>query len=140
MDCDRNICYASESCDTCEIMQREKAKKAGKCIYEFEREVNQVLWEKFFTGKHDYGRDGNDFENDTFIARSYDWSDEDRNDWHFLHKPSGFKLQWYKYPLRSPQVNMEISHEQFLDILKDCFNSLHENVKYDLNKWWKIKG
>ena len=33
--------------------------------------------------------------------------------------------------------NMEITHEQFLTVLRDCFNSLHKNVKYDIEPWWK---
>lgn len=138
MECDRNLCYAAESCDKCEIKLRNDEIEQGKCVYPIEREVNQVLWFSVFTGPYEYGRDGNDFENDVFLIRSYDWSDEENNEYHFLHKPSGFKLQWYKYPLRCPYSNMEISHEDFLAVLRDCLNSLNEKVHYNINSpWWK---
>ena len=107
-----------------------------ECKYHIEREVNQVLWFSVFDGEHSYGRDGNDFENNTFKIKSYDWNDDDNNDYHFWHKPSGLKIYWYKYPLRSPMSNMEITHEQFLSVLRDCFNSLKTGVSYDIERWW----
>jgi len=141
MDCDRNMCYRNDSCETCEINKQENDRLAGKCIYPMEREVNQVLWFSIFTGKHEYGRDGNNFENNVFMIKSYDWTDDGNNEFHFLHKPSGFKVQWYKYPLRSPMANMELSHEDFLAVLRDCYNSLNEFRQYNIqNKWWKRKS
>ena len=103
-----------------------------ECKYEFERQVNQVIWYSVF--EEPFHIDG--FENDVFKIKKYDWNDDDNNDYHFWHKPSGFKLQWYKYPLRSPMANMEITHEQFLAIVRDCFNSLNEKVTYHIEKWW----
>ena len=88
------------------------------------------------------GIDGNNYENNTFAVRSYDWVDEDKNDWHFWHKPSGLKVEWYKYPLRGFEANMDITYDQFLEVLWDCTNSMeHEkdsNIKYfhDVHKWW----
>lgn len=107
-----------------------------ECKYQLEREVNQVLWDSIFDGQYDYGRYGDDFENDTFQIRSYCWNEEYDNDYHFYHKPSGLKIYWYKYPLRSPMSNMEITHEQFLSILRDCFNSMNTGVYYDIETWW----
>lgn len=109
------------------------------CKYQFEREVNEILWYSIFGGEHSYGRDGNNFENNTFEIKSYNWNDEDNNDYHFWHKPSGLKISWYKYPLRSPMSNMEITHEQFLTILRDCFNSLKTGVYYGIKPWWNVK-
>lgn len=113
------------------------------CDIRMEREVNQILWHKIM-GNLGQSWD-NIFENDTFVVRAYDWEDWDedlsRNDWHFWHKPSGFKLEWYKYPLRSPWANMDITHEQFLNILYDCHNSMEEGKKcrvlYSVIKWWE---
>ena len=86
------------------------------------------------------GIDGNDYENDTFAVRSYNWVDEDANDWHFWHKPSGLKIEWYKYPLRGFEVNMEITDDQFLDVLRDCTNSMEDGkavrVLHDIRRWW----
>ena len=104
--------------------------------YEFERKVNQVIWASVFNDPTlDYFRE-NGYENSTFEVKPYNWNDEEENDYHFWHKPSGFKLQWYKYPLRSPMVNMEITHEQFLDVLRDCHNSVHKNCWYSVDEWW----
>lgn len=134
MDCDRNICYATESCEKCVIMQREKDSLSGKCIYPFEREVNGALWSKFLG---DFGEnDASHFENETFEVKAYDWSEKDDNDYHFHHKPSGFKIQWYKYALRGAMSNMEITHEQFLNIMKHCHNSMNPREPYDMEKWW----
>ena len=119
--------------------------KGDKCDIPFERSTNEVLWNYTMVLKSKWedtlGMNGNDYENDTFMVRSYDWGLNDeadkRNEYHFWHKPSGFKLQWYKYPLRDPYVNMYITHEQFLDILRDCTNSIHPNFTYAINEWWK---
>ena len=119
--------------------------KSDKCDIPFERSTNEVLWNYTMIlkskGKDTLGMNGNDYENDTFMVRSYDWGLDDeadkRNEYHFWHKPSGFKLQWYKYPLRDPYVNMDITHEQFLDVLRDCMNSIHPNFTYAINEWWK---
>ena len=119
--------------------------KSDKCDIPFERSTNEVLWNYTMVLKSKWedilGNNGHDYENDTFMVRSYDWGLDDeantRNEYHLWHKPSGFKLQWYKYPLRDPYVNMDISHEQFLDILRDCTNSIHPNFTYAINEWWK---
>ena len=104
------------------------------------RMVSQILWEHCMG---DLGTNGNDHENETFAVRSYNWSDEEElNDWHLWHKPSGFRLAWYKYPLRGFAANMSISDAQFLDILRDCQNSLdkEKNVKvhvmHGFDPWW----
>ena len=103
-------------------------------MYVMEREVNQIIWSHFMRG--DVGH-YEKFENDTFIVKPYDWSDNDDNAWHFYHKPSGLKVQWYKYPLRSPYSNMEITHEQWRDVLVDCYNSTHHLIEYDYDAWWE---
>ena len=107
-----------------------------KCKYRFERDVNEILWYSVFDGKYSYGRNGNDFENDIFKVKSYDWGEDGNNDCHFWHKPSGLKICWYKYQLRSPMSNIEITHEQFLSVLRDCFNSLKTGYYYDIKQWW----
>lgn len=104
-----------------------------ECKYKFEREVNQVLWNSIFVDDR-FGRE--DFENNTFKIKPYSWNEENDNDYHFYHKPSGLKIYWYKYPLRSPMSNMEITHEQFLTVLRDCFNSLETGVYYGIEPWW----
>ena len=114
------------------------------CDIRMERQVNQILWGEIMGDLgHNWDRT---YANDTFEVRAYDWADadDDSNAWHFWHKPSGFKLEWYKYPLRSPYANMDITHEQFLNILYDCHNSMEEGKKcrvlYDVVRWWEEKS
>lgn len=79
------------------------------------------------------------FENDTFLLRPYSWEDEDekgKNEYHFHHKPSGLRVYWYKYPLRSPQANMDVTPYDFETVLDDCRNSLNTQVTKQLKKWW----
>ena len=121
-------------------------------MVEFERQVNETLWYAIMLELYQGEKY---FENDIFIVRPYCWEDIDTvvervddkyihdNSWHFYHKPSGFKLSWYKYPLRSVDANMNISHEQFYAILKDCMNSVPEHngkhakfVDKTFEKWW----
>lgn len=111
-----------------------------RCTHEFEREVNEVLWYHFMPKTI---RDGTDLiETNCFIIRPYSWDDTDTgaNNWHFWHKGSNFRLQWYKYPIRSPMVNYPITHEEFLEILKDCWNFWqrdHSGIGYYQSyKWW----
>lgn len=104
-----------------------------------DRKVWQILWAYILGDKFGYG--GEHFENDTFEYIPYSWSDDGTNEYHFFHKPSGFKIQWYKYALRGAECNMKISDNQFVDILYDCANSLEEGKEvrflHDINKWWE---
>lgn len=111
--------------------------------YRVNRKVWQILWD-YILGKRGFGlNDGRYFENDIFEYKSYCWFDDDdieRNEYHFYHKPSGFKIQWYKYALRGAYCNMDITDSQFIDILYDCLNSLQigSDVRFihDVDKWW----
>ena len=139
-----NSYFGSYFCNKCGYWGNGNM-KSDKCDIPFERSTNEVLWNYTMVLKSKWedilGNNGHDYENDTFMVRSYDWGLDDeankKNEYHFWHEPSGFKLQWYKYPLRDPYVNMDISHEQFLDILRDCMNSIHPNFTYAINEWWK---
>lgn len=139
-----NSYFGSYFCNKCGYWGDGEMKN-DKCDIPFERSTNEVLWNYTMVLKSKWedilGNNGHDYENDTFMVRSYDWGLDDeankKNEYHFWHKPSGFKLQWYKYPLRDPYVNMDISHEQFLDVLRDCTNSIHPNFTYAINEWWK---
>ena len=112
--------------------------------YRVNRKVWQILWD-YILGKCGFGlNDGRYFENDIFEYKSYCWFDDgddiERNEYHFYHKPSGFKIQWYKYALRGAYCNMNITDSQFIDILYDCLNSLQigSDIRFihDVDKWW----
>ena len=113
--------------------------------YQVNRKVWQILWASIMSS-YGFGWGGNDFENDTFQFRAYRWNDIDENpdnhnDYHFWHKPTGFKIEWYKYPLRGAYCNQQISDNQFVDILYDCINSIERKKKpsiiHDIDKWWQ---
>mgnify|MGYP003300896419 CR=1 FL=1 len=118
----------------------------NKMEYNINRKVWQPLWgyitdSDAIGGQEMFEGCCEKFENDIFQIIPYSWDERYwNNDYNFWHKPSGFKLSWYKYPLRGALSNMEISDEQFVDILYDCVNSLEEGkqykVLYDVNNWW----
>lgn len=112
--------------------------------FEFERLVNECIWRDQLSRidvliPKGYQSPGYEhFENDCFVIRPYDWNEPEEPLPNFEHKPSGFKLWWYKYPMRSAECNMEITHEQFFDILVDCRNSFESHRVYAYNdEWWK---
>ena len=122
---------------------------------EIERMVNQTLW---YAIMYEPYQGEKYFENDTFIVRPFSWEGEvwdsnikydekysHDNSWHFWHKPSGLKIQWYKYPLRGIEANMDITNEQFYAVLQDCMNSTDERrrpgdsitfVDSTFKSWW----
>lgn len=107
-------------------------------------QVNRKVWDWLWAatlGAENLGaNDGRKFENEIFVCDAYDWSDDAEQPYNFWHKPSGFKISWYKYALRGAWCNMEITDAQFVDILEDCLGSYRstENCKvnYCPNKWW----
>ena len=103
--------------------------------YELQREVNQELWGQIMEEPY---ADNAEFENETFKLIPYSWDDCVPNDYHFWHKPSGLKIQWYKYPLRGAMTNMKITSEQLRAVLYDCMNSTHPRFTMDIKneKWW----
>lgn len=48
----------------------------------------------------------------------------------FYHKPTGFSLQWYKYPLRDSYKNQDINYEGFKAIVKDCLISVWRDTGF----------
>lgn len=42
----------------------------------------------------------------------------------FWYKPTGLKIEWYKYPLRDSYINQEIKLRDFMDIIDECIKSL----------------
>lgn len=110
--------------------------------YMFERNINEELFNKIFGEIYeDLSYGSNKIENRTFSLRPYDWKDETKNrldegGYNLWHKPSGFKLTWYKHPLRGAESNMKINHEQFRQILIHCKKSLN-GCSEDYYPWWE---
>lgn len=49
----------------------------------------------------------------------------------FWHKPSGLKIQWYKYPLRDAYSNQELDLSMFKKIINNCIKSLKKQNEKD---------
>lgn len=103
--------------------------------FEFDRHINQELF--YYILGSVYEELEFSFENDTFYMQEYNWEDEEGETPNFIHKPSGFKLWWYKYPMRATESNMQITYEQFRCILYDCKNSINKYGKHIIDKWWE---
>lgn len=109
------------------------------CDKGIDRQVFQDLyWHILSKIDKDFEPD-REFENDTFIIRPYYWGDDEKIAClpNFEHKPSGFKMTWYKYPLRDAYTNIELDANKFSCILYDCLNSTSKHVKHCINEWWK---
>lgn len=107
------------------------------CNIVLDRGVDEILWTQ--TIGIEFKEDNPAFENDVFAIKPYSWDDEHpkENEWHFWHKPSGLKLSWYKYPLRSACCNMNVSSRDLLAVFRDCCNSLHPYCTHSIKKWWE---
>ncbi len=44
----------------------------------------------------------------------------------FHYKPKDFKLNWYKYPIRSNDTNKDITPLEFLEMINDCVRSFYD--------------
>jgi len=67
------------------------------------------------------------YENEVFITRPYWWGDDDspKADLpNFEYKPTGFKMNWYKYALRDAYMNQELSFDEIKEILVKCKESM----------------
>lgn len=104
---------------------------------DFERQVNEDLYYYILEKGFEEVTSDLEFENDTFKITPYDWNEPKNPEPNFIHKPTGFKLWWYKYPLRSPEVNFNITHEEFSCILYDCVNSVSKFMKWEIDKFWE---
>lgn len=67
------------------------------------------------------------FENKIFAIRPYDWSEPDEFLPNFEHKPSGFKLWWYKYAFRGADMNYDLSAKELARLFRLC--ALHLGVE-----------
>ena len=72
--------------------------------------------------------DSGGFEDDTICIRPYDWGGDDdpvrASRPNFLFKPSGFNMEWYKYPWRSPEMSENLSLGDIRRIWRLCIDHL----------------
>lgn len=72
------------------------------------------------------------YENDTFCIYPFWWDDdneEEVNKPNFIYKPTGFEIEWYKYPFRSAYMNQDLSRDELILIFAKCFESIMEDVR-----------
>lgn len=79
-----------------------------------------------FYGTPEVEREFYGFDNDVFTIRPYYWGDDEELEMlpNFLYKPTGFEIQWYKYPFRDSYMNQNLTKEEILDIFKKCAESV----------------
>ena len=106
--------------------------------YPLERDEWQELFHEFLEdiGLDSYGNsdssfgeyqtDRGGFENEVFLVNPYYWGgDEDIAEEHnFVYKPKNITIDWYKYPLRDSYSNVEITLEEFKEMLSECKKSI----------------
>lgn len=133
---ERAWCEQNQHRETCyQIDYRKIDNKGGKWI-------NYDAWLERYVKplyiKHGFSIEGEDWWHGCAIRCSCDyqerWEKFTAENSHskdcpivkpnFAHKPSGFELQWYKYPLRDSYMNQDISVEQFNQIIDDCIESV----------------
>lgn len=87
-------------------------------------------------------------ENDTFKYIPFDYNIDGGDDETcrplFIHKKTGFKMYWYKYPLRYAYCNKENVTSDFLkEIVEDCVKSLPKEKQieyYNMIVYGKFKA
>src|ERR1043166_2916550 len=68
------------------------------------------------------------FENNTFMMHPFCWCEQDNCKWcngeapNFLHKPSGFEVEWYKWIGRDSDYNRELANGEWSKIYQECIN------------------
>lgn len=68
------------------------------------------------------------FDNGTFRIVPYWWGDSDEiaSLPNFVYYPTGFEMNWYKYPLRDTWSNIPITFDEFKDMIDKCEKSLKD--------------
>ena len=90
------------------------------------RELIQPLFDAMRTDGY-----GTHFSNDVFEMHPYCWCGSDEcpqcakgTQSNLLFKPTGFRLNWYKYAMRDAYTSMEVTPEMFGSLSQTCIESL----------------
>jgi hypothetical protein len=72
------------------------------------------------------------FENEIFRIDPYYWGyeEEECEKPNFLYKPTGYCINWYKYPFRDSYANQNITENEFIEIINDCIKKARKE-KYE---------
>ena len=103
------------------IVQSDKLIEAT--LRQIEFELCRVMWNN---NQEEYAspfdNTGNNYKNDVFEVRAFDWSDEPEVDWNFKYKD--IEISWYKYLGRGMDWNRPITLEELQEMLEDCLKSI----------------
>ena len=121
-----------------------------KEYYPIDRSVNQELFYYILDPILSHMEDKGLFavKNDVFYLYKYDWVDDGVNCLefpNFYHKPSGLRIDWYKYPLRGANSNIKLTPKKLRAVLYDCLDSWESLTGFtiehllDSEKWWNKK-
>jgi hypothetical protein len=100
-------------------------------LFYIKSELDRLMWNKY-QKQYDnpFDNTGEDFKNDVFEVKSYDWGFEyegkelDKTPHNFSWRD--FKVYWYKYLGRGTKCNRSISNKEIAIMLDECLESLKE--------------
>jgi hypothetical protein len=108
------------------IVQSDKFIEA--ILRQIEFELCRVMWNN---NQEEYAspfdNTGNNYKNDVFEVRAFDWSDEPEVDWNFKYKD--IEISWYKYLGRGMDWNRPITLEELQSMLEECLESVNKEDK-----------
>ncbi len=110
------------------ILPEQKTGLIGELLVELTRRIAEtapdIIAHGLLGGEFGYGAN---FENETFMMRPECWCDAEDCPRcagevpNFLHKTTGFEVEWYKYIGRSMKATGDAEP---IDVFNDCFASL----------------
>lgn len=108
------------------IVQSDKFMEA--ILRQIESELCRVMWNN---NQEEYAspfaNTGNNYKNDVFEVRAFDWSDEPEVEWNFKYKD--IEISWYKYLGRGMNWNRVIKIEELQPMLEECLESINKEDK-----------
>lgn len=93
--------------------------------------ANEAVSHGLLGGKFGYGAN---YENDVFMMHPYCWCEKEECNWcfgnapNFLHKPTSFSVNWYKWIGRDMIINNE-SGSDIPTIMRECVDSLTADMQ-----------
>jgi hypothetical protein len=110
----------------------ENYEEYDEMIYEVDRSYQSMFCDAIrLLGCDGYGSHidsvTGEYENDVFAIRPYYWGDDESRQElpNFEYKTTGFKLNWYKYPLRCSYMNQEVDMFEVIGwIRNECKESM----------------
>lgn len=70
---------------------------------------------------------GNAFANEVFAVQAYSWDEDEEQEWNF--KWRDLRVSWYKHLRRGTSINRIPSHEEAVEMLTECLESLEREER-----------